>query len=434
MFGAFTCCVGSGMESHALHGDGIYYESAERLWVNLYVPSTAEWQSAGAKLTMETTFPEGESATLKLTLPSPKQFTLALRRPAWAGAGCGVKVNGQTVPDLPQAGSYVELKRLWQNGDTVDLILPKQLRQEPLPDNPHRVALLWGPLVLAGDVQPEDEQKQAQQNSREPNRARVPIFVASGQPVEKWLKPVADKPGCFRTDGVGRDRDVDFLPFYRLHRRPYAVYWDLFTPEGWQKQAAAYAAEAERQRRLEAVTVAYAQPGEMQPERDFNFQGEDTEPVRLLNRPGRHGEKWFSFDLPVDPAHPMTLIVTYHSDERKTRTFELPLDGRRLAEQTIERSEPPRFLEIEYVIPAEMTAGKQKVTVRFQATRGNPIGAVYGLRHPPGPWSPLKKPWDRLACQSSCILCFDRCLDDLFDRPEACATETSDSYFPDDAC
>ncbi len=194
------------------------------------------------------------------------------------------------------------------------------------------------------------------------------------------MKPVAGRAGCFRTEGVGRDRDVDFMPFYRLHRRAYAVYWDLFTAEGWAKRSAEYAAESERQRRLEAATVAYCEPGEMQPERDFNFQGEDTEPVRLLNRPGRHGEKWFSFDLPVDQAHPMALVATYHSDERKKRSFEVLIDGRRVAEQAIERSEPARFLDIEYVVPPELTKGKQKVTVRFQATGANPNEAVYGLR------------------------------------------------------
>ena len=81
MFRSFTCCVGSGMESHALHGDGLYYESGDKLWVNLYAPSTAKWEAAGVDLTMDTNFPEGESATLKLTLKAPKQFTLALRRP-----------------------------------------------------------------------------------------------------------------------------------------------------------------------------------------------------------------------------------------------------------------------------------------------------------------------------------------------------------------
>ena len=43
---SFTCCVGSGMESHALHGHGLYYEDGDRLWVNLYAPSTAEWAEA----------------------------------------------------------------------------------------------------------------------------------------------------------------------------------------------------------------------------------------------------------------------------------------------------------------------------------------------------------------------------------------------------
>src|SRR5204863_547872 len=96
---SFTCCVGTGMESHALHGDGIYYEAGDKLWVNLYAPSTAEWKEAGVKLEMETSFPEGDSATLKLTLQSPKQLTLALRRPYWAGEGFAVKVNNETVSE-----------------------------------------------------------------------------------------------------------------------------------------------------------------------------------------------------------------------------------------------------------------------------------------------------------------------------------------------
>ena len=56
MLQSFTCCVGTGMESHALHGDGIYYESADRLWVNLYAPSTAKWESAGATITVADRF------------------------------------------------------------------------------------------------------------------------------------------------------------------------------------------------------------------------------------------------------------------------------------------------------------------------------------------------------------------------------------------
>ena len=44
---SFTCCVGTGMENHALHGDGIYYESpnGDTVWVNIYAPSVAELSS-----------------------------------------------------------------------------------------------------------------------------------------------------------------------------------------------------------------------------------------------------------------------------------------------------------------------------------------------------------------------------------------------------
>jgi hypothetical protein len=230
MFRDFTCCVGTGMESHVLNGDGIYYESGDRFWVNLYVPSNVEWKAAGLHLTLDTDFPEGESARLTFALPAPQRFTLALRRPAWAGEGFAVKVNGEEFKGLPKPGAYAELTRSWKSDDQVELTLPKALHVEPLPDNPRRVAILWGPLVLAGDLGSEGDFP-----ARKP--VAVPVFVAADRPVADWLKPVPGQPGNFRSDGVGREKDVDFVPFYRLHRRAYALYWDLYTPQEWEKKA-----------------------------------------------------------------------------------------------------------------------------------------------------------------------------------------------------
>ncbi|MHC4558096.1 MAG: glycoside hydrolase family 127 protein [Planctomycetota bacterium] len=401
MLRSFTCCVGTGMESHALHGDGIYYKSGNKLWVNLYAPSTAEWTTAGVNLQMDTDFPEGESATLKLTLKSPKEFVLALRRPAWAGDGFTVKINGQTVSedviaplrDVPESGrrvadrssqksgTYVELKRTWKTGDTVDLILPKTLRLEPLPDNPRRTAIMWGPLVLAGDLGPE--QRGRREGRARYSRQRTPVFIAAERPVEEWLKPAGDKPGHFRSDGVGRERDVDFVPFYRLHRCTYAVYWDLFTEPEWKEKEAEYAAEEERLRKLELATVAYAQPGEMQPERDFNYESPgDAWVVRMMGRPGRWGRSWFSFDLPVEPDRPMVLVVTYCSDHhsRGRAIFDILVDGQHVATQEVKRSSPARFYDVEYALGADLVEGRERVTVRFQATEGNVVAAIFGIR------------------------------------------------------
>jgi DUF1680 family protein len=130
MFRSFTCCVGSGMESHALHGDGIYYTTDSKLWVNLYVPSTAEWTAAGVSLKVDTNFPEGESVTLKMTLKSPKKFILALRRPVWAGDGFSVKINGERISediidpyrDVPESGRPVPgLPSVEQSGTYIEL-------------------------------------------------------------------------------------------------------------------------------------------------------------------------------------------------------------------------------------------------------------------------------------------------------------------------
>jgi uncharacterized protein len=384
----FTCCVGSGMESHALHGDGIYFESGDRLWVNLYAPSTAEWQAAGARLAMSTALPEGDSASLVLTLDAPRAFTLALRRPSWAGEGFSAKVNGTVVRRVSAPGSYVEIARTWRTGDRVDLVLPKSLHLEPLPDNASRVAIMWGPLVLAGDLGPVPARNRPRNDEEEedlPGTARpaVPVLVTSERAVSRWMTPIAGRPGVFRTTGVGHDRDVEFMPFYRLHHRVYGAYWDLLTPEQWQARSAAMLAAREAERKLEAATVAFAQPGQMQAERDFNPQGEGSSPVQAGGRYGRLSTSWFSLDLPVDPSHPMALVVTYRGDEGQRRVFDVLVDGVKVGEQTVDRQSPERrtgFFDVEYPIPAVLVSGKRTVTVRFQRAGDSEVAAVYGVR------------------------------------------------------
>ena len=380
MYRAFTCCVGTGMENHGLHGDGIYYESGDRLWVNLFVPSTASWQAAGVRLEMQTNFPEGDSASLKISTRRPKQFTLALRRPSWADKGFMLKVNGVTWKDVSAPGSYVELKRRWQTGDTVSIVLPKALREEPLPDNKNRVALMWGPLVLAGDLGPE---------RRGVLVDPIPQFVAADKPLGEWLEPIADKPGEFRSVGVGRDltnaeKEMVFVPFYRLHRREYALYWDVYSSEGWSKKLQDLAAEQATQRKLEAMTVAFVQPGDSEQEKALNQQGEETTRDAARGRSARRAKKWFSYDVPIASAGPVSLLVTYLNEERRKRTFEILVDGQRVGEQTIERtpegSAMGHFFSVEYKVPVDLLSDKKRITVRFQATGGNEIAAVYGVR------------------------------------------------------
>jgi hypothetical protein len=315
---------------------------------------------------------------LKLTLPKPKQLTFSFRRPSWAGEGFTIKVNGKSWKLLSKPGTYVDVKRVWKSGDTVALVLPKTLRLEPTPDNPNRVALLWGPLVLAGDLGPEPQRRSSWS---EP----IPSFIAANKPPSEWLH--SDKPGSFGASGRfldGATQQVSLVPFYRLHRRTYAIYWDLYTADTWSRKVAEFAAGQDKQKRLEAATIAFLQPGDVQREKEFNQQGEETTIDRFLGRTARRGKKWFSFELPIDAGHPVAVVITYHSEERAKRMFEIVADGQRIGEQTIERSPPGsavgNFFDVEYKIPADLLHGKTKMTVRFSAKGGSEIAAVYGVR------------------------------------------------------
>ena len=382
MFDDFTCCVGTSMESHALHGAGIYYyKGSDEFWIGLYAPSIARWDSAGVEVVTATDFPIGPSASVKIRTKAPKKFTLALRRPYWAGEGFTVKVNGQPLKYISPANSYIKINRVWLEGDTVDLNLPKQLRKEPLPDNPSRMAFMWGPLVLAGDLGPET--RASEENEENPPAPLAPPLVISDQPLQHWLTPESGKPGWFKTTGVGFAHDIEFAPFYELPRRTYAVYWDVFTPEEWNRRSTEYKADQEKEQKLQAATIALAQPGEMQSERDFNEHGDDSAPILWHGRHGRAGKGWFSLDMPVESARRVDLRVTYGGNARRKSTLDIMIDGKKIgdhAELPLSPEQDSPFVNVDYAIPPELIAGKPRVTVRFQATEGNEIRGVFGVR------------------------------------------------------
>jgi uncharacterized protein len=402
---SFTCCVGTGMENHALHGDGIYYESWDTVWVNLFVPSSARLPAGGVVLSMDTGFPDGDSATLTLTMPASRAFTLMLRRPVWAGDGFAVRVNGAAVPlpslaslrpgsaggrvvasqeARPQPSSFVALRRTWRNGDTVEVALPRTLRLEPTPDNPSVAALLWGPLVLAADLGPRRE-------GRDGPDVAVPVLVAAGRPVEEWVRPAGDAAGDFTAAQVARvvaqpaaPADLAFAPFYRTQERTYGIYFDVVTPGEFDARVAGYDVERERARRLEAATVSLVHPGDEQGERDYTYRSEPVQRpvVRSAGRTGRGGDGWFSFALPVDPDAGMALVVTYLNEPglpAASGNFRLMVE-----EVEVGRFEPDTartgFFDATYRVPLEATRGKARATVRVQADAGGRIAPIFALR------------------------------------------------------
>ncbi|MGF7030802.1 DUF1680 family protein [Paenibacillus mucilaginosus] len=371
----FTCCVGSGMESHSLYGSAIYFHSGSALFVNQFVPSTVDWEEQGVRLTQETAFPENGRGVLRIRTAKPGTFAVKVRYPSWAEPGISVKVNGQAVSADARPGGYVTVEREWQDGDTLEYDFPMTLRIESMPDNPERIALLYGPLVLAGDLGAIDAPQDGE-------RALASVLIGEREELLAGLRPVEGKPNTFLLQGIAYAGDLELRPFYRMYDRRYTVYWDLFTREAWAAAESGYRAAVVYNAQLEARTVDFVQPAEMQPERDHDFQGEHVGLGSIHNRKYRDTwpSGWFSFAMKVLPEEPVELAVTYLKTSQPAGGFDLLADGRLLGGGRLESEELGKLETLVYELPQELTAGKTSITIKFAAHQGRKVAQVAGLR------------------------------------------------------
>ena len=121
-------------------------------------------------------------------------------------------------------------------------------------------------------------------------------------------------------------------------------------------------------------------PGDREAEKKFRQQGVETSVIRTDGRSGRRAIQWFSYDLPVDGSAALALVATYNSDQRRPRSFDVLVNGTRLASETQPQSSESRFYEKEYAIPADLIRERNTITVRFEATNGLEVTPVFGVR------------------------------------------------------
>ena len=368
-FDDFTCCLGTGLENHSRYGECIYFHRNDTLYVNLFIASEVNWRETGIRVIQRTEFPAAESTRLIPVCANPTTASLRIRRPFWAGP-LTITLNGRPVGADTSRPGFVDVRREWKSGDTLEVGLPMSLRLEPLPDMQSRAAIMYGPVLLAGDLGPVAG-----------NRA-VPSLVTNGRPVDAWTARVPGKPLTFETHDVGRPGDVTLIPFYRMHDRKYAVYWDCITAAEWKDREAEERAERARQRGLQARTVDSLLVGEAEAERAHRLEGEMTTIGHYRTRTWRQaaGGGWFSFEMESRPDARLDLVVTYWGSESEKREFDVLVDGRVVATQVLARNNPGRFFDVSYPLPVDLTRGKGSLTVRFSAHKGAIAGRVFGSR------------------------------------------------------
>jgi DUF1680 family protein len=230
---SFWCCVGTGFENHAKYAESIYYHNEKGVYVNLFIPSELNWIQKGFQLRQDTRYPEENTINLTIDRNVSGIVPLYIRYPGWATNGATVRINHKAVKIDQKAGSYITLERNWKPGDKIEVTFPMSLRLVPLTDDPDKVAVAYGPIILAGDMGTAGISAPAPfaKDQWDFAGSAVPADVVTaldikGKKINNWLKPVKNKALVFEADGVA-NREITMLPYYQVMRQRYVLYWDI---------------------------------------------------------------------------------------------------------------------------------------------------------------------------------------------------------------
>jgi uncharacterized protein len=226
-YDSFWCCTGTGVEEYAKLNDSIYYHDDQSIYVNLFIPSEVNWAAKGVSLRQETAFPNEPSTTLTVKTAKPVQMAVHLRVPYWLTSGGAVRINGKPLEAFAGPGSYLTIARTWNNGDRIEMDLPMHLHVESMPDDTQLQALLYGPLVLAGQLGSEGLRTEDIVGPLGPelehHPMKVPDLHAPAGDLTRSVQPVKGNRLAFET--AGQDRNITLVPLNTVFDQRYSIYW-----------------------------------------------------------------------------------------------------------------------------------------------------------------------------------------------------------------
>ena len=123
--------------------------------------------------------------------------------PSWATRRPKVTINGKLLSVDSKPLSYLTLERKWRDGDQIEVSFDYEFKVKTTPDNPHRIALYYGPVLLAFETEKEI------------------ILEGDGTDILHSIKKQGDKlVFTLRNGGT----DYILRPFYEVKDASYGVY------------------------------------------------------------------------------------------------------------------------------------------------------------------------------------------------------------------
>lgn len=391
---SFWCCTGTGMENPGRYTKNIYYQTDDKLYVNLFIPSKIDMKDGTFKLSQETLFPKSERTKLIIEESDQIKKTILIRVPNWVSGDAKVRINKENI-NFDVVDGYITLEKEWETNDVIEVLFPMSLYAHNAKDDPNKQAIMYGPVVLAGALGrenfPETDILENHMSLDNHPLIEVPTLVTGETDLNQWIKPVEGKQLVFETGAIGQpgNQKVRLVPFYELHHERYAIYWNVMDEESYTNFDNK---EQEEFRRLQEHTVDAVITGEQQPEVEHQMQSQNSNVgysniVKESWRDSRDGG-FFSYQMKVDPIEKVYLMVTYFGNDSNLlvdgqwlkREFSILVDGEKIATQTLNHEQPDQLFDIIYDIPQSLTTGKEKVEVKFTAEQDKVAGGVYHVR------------------------------------------------------
>ena len=374
---SFWCCTGTGMENPGRYTRQIYFRDKDILYVNLFVASILNMKDKGIVLIQDTSFPESEKVRLYFQEAKGEKLTLKIRVPYWIDKEVVVKV-GEQLYTCKQQG-YLTIEGNWKQGDQIEMMLPMGLHQYVSKDDPHKVAIMYGPLVLAGMLGKENfpETDIVADHTCLMNHPaiKVPVLVTEDSKITQWI---THKEGLtFEIKKIVRPMNKPILlkPFYDLHHERYSLYWMKLNEEEYTKQLNA---DQTREEVLNQYTLDVVKPGNQQSEIEHDFRGKHTYTGYLAEvdksfREAKEEDGFISYTLKVQKGKMNLLNISYYGlDEPLFRNFNIEVNGMHLVEEKLEATGRSEMVDKTYTIPEVVLEnlevnhkGKTEVEIKF---------------------------------------------------------------------
>ena len=376
---SFWCCVGSGMENHARYGEMIYGHKDANLYVNLFIPSTLQWN--GTTIEQQTAFPEEEGTTLIITpKKSKQQFTLNVRVPEWLKQGdMKFSVNGETEQPAVKDG-YATINRTWQKGDKVHISLPMNLHVMGLPDGSANYSIMYGPIVLGASLGKQAQDGMYADDSRGGHIAGgprlplqdMPVIVGEKDEIISHIQKVAGQPITFKLGGVypANYEGMTLRPFYSLHECRYMVYWPLISKEELAARQERLAREEQERLALDAITTDKVICGEQQPESDHFVKMEQSNAGDDEGIHWRETRGWFSYQMKTHGQQPAKVRILFRPENRRdARIYVNDIEIGTLTNQRVAEFEIPTDLRTAEVLTIKVGKGEGRITPHIYEVR-----------------------------------------------------------------